>query len=33
MYMVTIDHKKCDGDGACANVCPQAVFALNSGKA
>lgn len=33
MYMVNIDHSKCDGDGTCANVCPQAVFAINNGKA
>jgi NAD-dependent dihydropyrimidine dehydrogenase PreA subunit len=33
MYMVTIDHAKCDGDGSCANVCPQAVFTMNGGKA
>jgi NAD-dependent dihydropyrimidine dehydrogenase PreA subunit len=33
MYMVTIDKNKCDGDGNCVNVCPQAVFALAGGKA
>jgi NAD-dependent dihydropyrimidine dehydrogenase PreA subunit len=33
MYMVTIDNKKCDGDGTCANVCPQSVFKVEGGKA
>ncbi len=33
MIMVTIDTGKCDGDGTCANLCPQAVFAVNGGKA
>lgn len=33
MYMVNINLAKCDGDGTCANVCPQAVFAVNNGKA
>ncbi len=33
MYMVTIDKKKCDGDGTCVNVCPQLVFKLADGKA
>ena len=33
MIMVNIDLGKCDGDGTCANLCPQAVFAINGGKA
>ncbi len=33
MYLVTIDTKKCDGDGNCVNVCPQSVFKLDNGKA
>jgi NAD-dependent dihydropyrimidine dehydrogenase PreA subunit len=33
MYMVSIDTKKCDGDGNCVNVCPQSVFKLDGGKA
>jgi len=32
MMMVTIDTAKCDGDGACANVCPQGVFKIAGGK-
>jgi len=32
MYMVSIDTKKCDGDGTCVNVCPQAVFKLDGEK-
>ena len=33
MIMVTVDKTKCDGDGTCVNVCPQAVFVLENGKA
>jgi NAD-dependent dihydropyrimidine dehydrogenase PreA subunit len=33
MIMVTVDRNKCDGDGSCVNVCPQAVFKLEDGKA
>jgi len=33
MIMVNIDLGKCDGDGTCANLCPQAVFAVKGGKA
>jgi len=33
MIMVTVDKSKCDGDGTCVNVCPQAVFKLENGKA
>jgi NAD-dependent dihydropyrimidine dehydrogenase PreA subunit len=33
MIMVTVDLAKCDGDGTCANVCPQAVFKIADGKA
>ncbi len=33
MIMVTVDKNKCDGDGTCANVCPQAVFKIEGGKA
>ena len=33
MYMVTVNTEKCDGDGSCANVCPQAVFEIDGGKA
>ena len=33
MIMVTIDTNKCDGDGTCVNMCPQAVFKINGGKA
>jgi NAD-dependent dihydropyrimidine dehydrogenase PreA subunit len=33
MYMVTIDTNKCDGDGTCVNMCPQAVFKVDGGKA
>ncbi len=33
MMMVNIDLGKCDGDGTCANVCPQAVFKINNNKA
>jgi NAD-dependent dihydropyrimidine dehydrogenase PreA subunit len=33
MYMVTVDKGKCDGDGTCANVCPQSVFKIEGGKA
>ncbi len=33
MIMVTVDMAKCDGDGTCANVCPQAVFKIADGKA
>jgi NAD-dependent dihydropyrimidine dehydrogenase PreA subunit len=33
MIMVTVDKNKCDGDGTCVNVCPQAVFAIEAGKA
>ena len=33
MMMVNIDLGKCDGDGTCANVCPQAVFKINNSKA
>lgn len=33
MYMVTVNKEKCDGDGSCVNVCPQAVFELADGKA
>jgi NAD-dependent dihydropyrimidine dehydrogenase PreA subunit len=33
MYMVTVDKNKCDGDGTCANVCPQSVFKVEGGKA
>jgi NAD-dependent dihydropyrimidine dehydrogenase PreA subunit len=33
MIMVTVDKAKCDGDGTCVNVCPQAVFKLEGGKA
>jgi len=33
MYMVSIDKGKCDGDGTCANVCPQSVFKVEGGKA
>jgi NAD-dependent dihydropyrimidine dehydrogenase PreA subunit len=33
MIMVTVDKNKCDGDGSCVNVCPQAVFKLEGGKA
>jgi NAD-dependent dihydropyrimidine dehydrogenase PreA subunit len=32
MNMVTIDKTKCDGDGACVDACPQAVFKLEGGK-
>ncbi len=32
MFMVTVDRNKCDGDGACANACPQAVFVIADGK-
>jgi len=32
MYMVTVDQAKCDGDGACVNVCPQGVFKMASEK-
>ncbi len=33
MYMVSINKAKCDGDGTCANVCPQSVFKVEGGKA
>jgi ferredoxin len=33
MYMVTVDKAKCDGDGACVNVCPQGVFKMASASA
>ncbi len=33
MYIVTVDTDKCDGDGACVDVCPQGVFEMNDGKA
>lgn len=33
MYMVNVDRSRCDGDGACANVCPQAVFTITDSKA
>ena len=33
MYMVTVDQAKCDGDGTCSNMCPQAVFKIEGGKA
>jgi NAD-dependent dihydropyrimidine dehydrogenase PreA subunit len=33
MIMVTVDKNKCDGDGTCVNVCPQAVFKIENGKA
>ena len=33
MYMITVDNAKCDGDGTCANLCPQAVFSVDDGKA
>ncbi len=33
MMMVNINLGKCDGDGTCANVCPQAVFKISNGKA
>jgi NAD-dependent dihydropyrimidine dehydrogenase PreA subunit len=32
MMMVTIDKGKCDGDGTCVNMCPQAVFKVEGGK-
>ena len=32
MYEVEIDHDKCDGDGACVNICPSDVFVLKDGK-
>jgi NAD-dependent dihydropyrimidine dehydrogenase PreA subunit len=33
MYKVTVDNGKCDGDGACADVCPQNVFEIQNNKA
>jgi NAD-dependent dihydropyrimidine dehydrogenase PreA subunit len=33
MAKVTVDKGKCDGDGVCADVCPQNVFEIQSGKA
>ena len=33
MYMVTVNREKCDGDGNCTNICPQAVFEIDAGKA
>jgi len=28
MVEVKVDHEKCDGDGACVDICPVAVFEL-----
>jgi NAD-dependent dihydropyrimidine dehydrogenase PreA subunit len=33
MYQVTVDKAKCDGDGNCADTCPQSVFQIEGGKA
>jgi NAD-dependent dihydropyrimidine dehydrogenase PreA subunit len=32
MFKVTVDHDKCDGDGACADICPSDVFVIKDGK-
>jgi len=32
MYNVVVDHDKCDGDGACIDICPSDVFELKDGK-
>ncbi len=32
MYIVNVDHDKCDGCEECINVCPTAVFELNDNK-
>ena len=29
---IEIDHNKCNGDGACVDVCPSNVFVLEGGK-
>ncbi len=33
MAKVTVDKGKCNGDGVCADVCPQNVFEIQSAKA
>lgn len=30
---VTVDESKCDGNGACKEVCPADVFEIQDGKA
>ena len=32
MYVVTVDKKKCDGQGECVDVCPVNVFEIQDGK-
>ena len=32
MFQVTVDLDKCDGDGACADICPSDVFVIKDGK-
>jgi NAD-dependent dihydropyrimidine dehydrogenase PreA subunit len=32
MFQVTVDHDKCDGDGACVDICPSDVFVIKDGK-
>ncbi len=29
---LTVDHDKCNGDGACVDVCPTDVFTIVDGK-
>jgi NAD-dependent dihydropyrimidine dehydrogenase PreA subunit len=30
--VITIDHDKCEGHGACVDVCPAEVYVLTDGK-
>jgi len=32
MPTVTVDKKKCDGDGVCVDICPMNVYEMVDGK-
>ncbi|HLA50257.1 MAG TPA: 4Fe-4S binding protein, partial [Thermodesulfovibrionia bacterium] len=32
MYLVNVDHGKCDGCEECSNICPSEVFKIVDGK-
>ncbi len=32
MFIVRVDYDRCDGDAACADICPSDVFVIKDGK-